>query len=63
MLATEITKEHYQDLGKFMFAFVVFWTYIAFSQYMLIWYGNLPEETRLVPHDRFATAGRRSAWR
>jgi hypothetical protein len=40
-----ITSEHYQDLGKMMFAFVVFWTYIAFSQFMLIWYANLPEET------------------
>jgi hypothetical protein len=40
-----ITAEHYQDLGKMMFGFVVFWAYIAFSQYMLIWYGNIPEET------------------
>jgi len=40
-----VTAEHYQDLGKLMFAFVVFWAYIGFSQYMLIWYGNLPEET------------------
>lgn len=41
-----VTPEHYQDLGKFLFAFgVVFWAYIAFSQYMLIWYGNIPEET------------------
>lgn len=40
-----ITLEHYQDLGKLMFGFTVFWTYIAFSQYMLIWYGNIPEET------------------
>lgn len=40
-----VTTEHYQDLGKFLFGFVVFWAYIAFSQYMLIWYGNLPEET------------------
>ena len=31
-------------MGKYMFAFVVFWTYIAFSQYMLYWYANLPEE-------------------
>lgn len=37
--------EHGHDLGKLIFAFVVFWAYIAFSQYMLIWYGNLPEET------------------
>ncbi len=40
-----VTDEHYQDLGKWMFAFTVFWTYIAFSQYMLIWYANIPEET------------------
>ncbi|MBD1209041.1 MAG: quinol:cytochrome C oxidoreductase [Ignavibacteria bacterium] len=40
-----ITDEHYHDIGKFMFAFTVFWTYITFSQYFLIWYGNLPEET------------------
>ena len=41
-----ITDEHYQDLGKMIWAFgIVFWAYIGFSQYMLIWYGNLPEET------------------
>lgn len=40
-----ITVEHYHDLGKLLFAFCIFWAYIAFSQYMLIWYGNLPEET------------------
>ena len=40
-----ISVEHYHDLGKLMFAFVFFWGYIAFSQYMLIWYANLPEET------------------
>jgi len=40
-----ITSEHSHDLGKLMFGFVVFWAYIAFSQYLLIWYGNLPEET------------------
>jgi hypothetical protein len=44
-LGNVITTEHYHDLGKFMFAFTVFWAYIAFSQYMLIWYGNIPEET------------------
>ena len=37
-----ITTEHYHDLGKWLFALgVVFWAYIAFSQYMLIWYANL----------------------
>jgi len=40
-----ITQEHLHDLGKFMFAFSVFWTYLWFSQYMLIWYGNNGEET------------------
>ena len=41
----EVTPEHYHDLGKYMFGFIVFWTYIGFSQYMLIWYANIPEET------------------
>lgn len=40
-----ISQEHYHDVGKLTFAFLVFWAYIAFSQYMLIWYGNIPEET------------------
>ena len=45
-LEAEITQEHYQDVGKMLFAFgIVFWAYIAFSQYMLIWYANIPEET------------------
>jgi hypothetical protein len=45
-----ITGEHYHDIGKFMFAFTVFWTYITFSQYFLIWYGNLPEEVLFFWH-------------
>jgi hypothetical protein len=40
-----VTEHHLHDLTKWMFAFTVFWAYIAFSQYMLIWYANLPEET------------------
>jgi len=40
-----VTDEHLHDIGKFMFAFSVFWTYLWFSQYMLIWYANIPEET------------------
>jgi len=40
-----VTTEHMHDLGKLLFAFVAFWTYIAFSQYFLIWYATLPEET------------------
>jgi hypothetical protein len=44
-LRESVTVEHYHDIGKWLFAFVFFWGYIAFSQYMLIWYANLPEET------------------
>jgi hypothetical protein len=40
-----VTDEHYHDLGKYLFGFTVFYTYIAFSQYFLIWYANIPEET------------------
>ena len=41
----EITIEHYHDLGKLMQGFTIFWGYIAFSQFLLIWYANIPEET------------------
>ncbi len=44
-LQDSITADHYHDLGKLLFGFVFFWGYIAFSQYMLIWYANIPEET------------------
>jgi len=42
---SKISKDHFYSLGTLMFVFICFWGYIAFSQYMLIWYGNLPEET------------------
>ena len=41
-----VTREHYHIMGKWMLAFSVFWAYIGFSQYMLIWYANIPEETQ-----------------
>lgn len=44
-LTEDITTDHYHDMGKFAFGFMVFWSYTAFSQYLLIWYANLPEET------------------
>jgi hypothetical protein len=44
------TNEHLHDVAKFMFAFSVFWTYLWFSQYMLIWYSNQPEETTYFKH-------------
>ncbi|MCF8260220.1 MAG: quinol:cytochrome C oxidoreductase [Melioribacteraceae bacterium] len=40
-----ISKDNYYSLGALLFAFVNFWAYIAFSQFLLIWYANLPEET------------------
>jgi hypothetical protein len=40
-----ITPDHLYSLGALLFAFVNFWAYIAFSQFLLIWYANLPEET------------------
>ena len=40
-----VSLEHYHIMGKFMLAFTIFWAYIGFSQYMLIWYANIPEET------------------
>ena len=44
MVDAEITREHLQDMAKFMFGFTVFWAYVSFCQYMLYWYANLPEE-------------------
>lgn len=40
-----VTKDRLHDLGKMIFAFSIFWMYLLFAQYLVIWYGNLPEET------------------
>jgi hypothetical protein len=45
LLDTIISPEHLHDIGKLLFGFTAFWAYIAFSQFFLIWYANLPEET------------------
>jgi hypothetical protein len=50
ILKNIITAEHYHDLAKFLFGFIIFWGYMAFSQYMLIWYANIPEETIFYLH-------------
>ncbi len=54
-LEHSITVEHYHDIGKLLFAFIFFWGYIAFSQFMLIWYGDLPEETIWYKHRMFTS--------
>ncbi|MDP1561915.1 MAG: hypothetical protein Q8M16_11100 [Pirellulaceae bacterium] len=45
-LTKNVSIEHRRDLGRLLFAFVFFWGYIAFSQYLLLWYANVPETTR-----------------
>lgn len=45
-----VTKDHLHDMGKFLLGFTVFWAYIGYSQYMLIWYANMPEETVFFMH-------------
>lgn len=50
-----VTIEHYHDLGKLLFGFLVFWAYVSFSQFMLIWYAALPEETTFF-HNRYDVA-------
>jgi hypothetical protein len=45
ILDNTISIEHFHDVGKFLFGFIIFWGYMAFSQYFLIWYANIPEET------------------
>ncbi|MFC4992995.1 hypothetical protein [Rubritalea tangerina] len=44
-LLTVTSKEHHHVMGKLMHAFVIFWAYVSFSQFMLIWYANITEET------------------
>jgi len=44
-LVGAVGPEHFHDLGKLQLSFTIFWAYIAFSQYFLIWYSNIPEET------------------
>lgn len=42
---TVVNANHLHDLGKYIFAFTIFWTYIWFAQFLLIWYANIPEES------------------
>ena len=44
LLRNAVNEEHFHDLGKLLFGFLVFWAYVNFSQFMLIWYAALPDE-------------------
>ena len=59
-VTVSVDTEHYHDLGKYLFAFVFFWGYIAFSQYMLLWYANLPETVKWLSRRGATTAHRAS---
>ncbi len=52
-LTHSVTAEHYHDIGKWMYSFTFFWAYTAFSQFMLQWYGNMPEETHWYKYRMF----------
>jgi hypothetical protein len=45
LVGDEINTEHFHDLGKLMFGFLIFWAYISFGEFFLIWYAAIPEET------------------
>jgi len=53
-----VSTEHFHDLGKLMFGFLIFWAYISFSEFFLIWYAAIPEET-MYYHRRWDT----ESWR
>jgi hypothetical protein len=58
----EVTRERMHDLGKMVFAFSIFWMYIFFAQYIVIWYGNLPEETQFL-EARIGSQFMQDTWR
>ncbi|HEX5066025.1 MAG TPA: hypothetical protein VFY49_07920 [Myxococcota bacterium] len=57
----EITHDRMHDLGKMIFAFSIFWMYLFFAQYIVIWYGNLPEETQFI-NMRLGTGFLQDTW-
>jgi hypothetical protein len=62
-LPSPVGTEHYLDLGRLMFGFVFFWGYIAFSQYMVLWYANIPLElTWLADRGATTTSGQSNGW-
>lgn len=60
-LEGEVSRQRLHDLGKMIFAFSIFWMYLFFSQYLVIWYGNLPEETAFF-RDRLGSQFLQGTW-
>jgi len=60
-LEKAVTVEHYHDMGKLLFGWLVFWAYTSFSQFFLIWYGGIPEEISFF-HRRWDNPGM-EAWK
>jgi hypothetical protein len=56
LLGDAVNVEHYHDMGKLLFGWIVFWSYIAFAQFFLIWYSNIPDEVAWY-HQRWGDNG------
>jgi hypothetical protein len=56
LLGAAVSIEHYHDLGKLLFGWIVFWSYIAFAQFFLTWYSNIPDEVAFF-HQRWHDNG------
>jgi hypothetical protein len=61
VLSGEVTTSRLHDLGKMIFAFSIFWMYLFWSQYLVIWYGNIPEETGFIA-SRLGTQFLQDTW-
>src|SRR2546426_11610298 len=57
-----VSEKQLHDLGKLCFGFTVFWAYLMWSQYLVIWYGNLPEETYFIFHRLMGPWRRVGVW-
>lgn len=61
LLGDAVTVEHYHDMGKLLFGWISFWAYIAFAQFFLIWYSNIPDEVMWF-HNRWDESGMSWRW-
>jgi len=60
--ASPLTASHFHDLGKLFFAFCLFWADLFYCQFLVIWYGNLPEETSFIIRRTFLMPWKGLAW-